>query len=144
MKCAVIGLAVVLACAQVVFTTGRAARFVAAGADGPGDPTRAGFPEQSSAPSRRIIEGVPFIAWSEAAELDHNKGILNPSFAASLGMVPRRGAGARRREAGREGVPGRRGADRRGPGARAQLLDPGLPDRPARGSPSPGPPGRRS
>jgi hypothetical protein len=38
--------------------------------------------------SRRVIEGVPFIAWSEAAELEyHNKAILNPSFAALFGMI---------------------------------------------------------
>jgi hypothetical protein len=64
----VIGLAVVLACSQV-----SAAQTV-------DDPP--------PGPSRRVIEGVPFIAWSEAAQLEyHNRAILNPSFAASLGMI---------------------------------------------------------
>lgn len=35
-----------------------------------------------------IIPGVPFITWAEAARLEYrDKAILNPSFAASLGMI---------------------------------------------------------
>jgi tetratricopeptide (TPR) repeat protein len=65
-----------------------AKRFVAAGASHPGDPARAGSPEQLVDSSRRVIDGVPFIAWSEAAQLEyHSRAILNPSFAASLGMI---------------------------------------------------------
>ena len=39
-------------------------------------------------PSHALIAGVPFISWGEAAKLDyHDKQILNPSVAASQGMV---------------------------------------------------------
>src|SRR5205807_4815474 len=39
-------------------------------------------------PPRALILGVPFIAWSEAANLDYaNKNIVNPSLPASEGMV---------------------------------------------------------
>ncbi|MDA2929702.1 ankyrin repeat domain-containing protein, partial [Acidobacteria bacterium AH-259-O06] len=38
--------------------------------------------------STKLILGVPFISWREAARLEYqDKEILNPSFAASLGMV---------------------------------------------------------
>jgi len=49
-------------------------------------------PEQSDerqvSPSKVLILGVPYISWSEAHRLDYvDKDILNPSFAASLGMI---------------------------------------------------------
>jgi tetratricopeptide (TPR) repeat protein len=68
MKRGVIGLAVVLAFGQV--SAGQT------------------MDDPPPGPSRRVIEGVPFIAWSEEAQLEyHNRAILNPSFAASLGMI---------------------------------------------------------
>lgn len=46
---------------------------------------RAGPPGPAA---RVLIAGVPFISWGEARRLDYqDKDILNPSFAASLGML---------------------------------------------------------
>jgi TPR repeat protein len=39
-------------------------------------------------PERVLLPEVPFISWSEAAKLEYtDKNILNPSFAASMGMI---------------------------------------------------------
>jgi len=39
-------------------------------------------------PKKVLLSEVPFISWSEAAKLEYtDKDILNPSFAASMGMV---------------------------------------------------------
>ncbi len=46
--------------------------------------------EPPGLPSRALIPGVPFISWSEARQLEYqDKNVLNPSFAASLGMILR-------------------------------------------------------
>ena len=53
---------------------------------------RASLPNPASpeGSDRVLIRGVPFISWAEAARLPYqDKSILNPSFAASLGMVLR-------------------------------------------------------
>jgi hypothetical protein len=44
--------------------------------------------QPEAVPSRALILGVPFISFADAAALDYeDKSILNPSFAASLGMI---------------------------------------------------------
>lgn len=42
------------------------------------------------APARHLIEGVPFVSWSEATKLDFpDKDVLNPSVPASITMISR-------------------------------------------------------
>lgn len=51
-------------------------------------PTHTESAKLPASSSMKLILGVPFLSWGEAAGLEYeDKNILNPSFAASLGMV---------------------------------------------------------